>query len=95
MPSIQETLGNKAWVQAHLTELGELFPIIPVKVDMQLFLSVGFNIKIMGVDWRSNDDLPKILSFLQKLKLVDIKVVNGEAYVARRTSPSEAFVLAQ
>lgn len=86
MPTIQQTLGNESWVQANLPALRNMFPATPTKIDLGVFLSVGFKIKVLGVEWRDENDLPKIMSFLQKLKIIDIKTFEGETYVAPHIS---------
>lgn len=97
MPSIEQTLGNQSWTTAHRQQLRDLFPIEPVKVSMELFLSVGFKLKLMGVDWRDQNDLPKMFSFLQRIELVDIKTFQGETYVLQHLSAEEraAYVRTQ
>lgn len=95
MPTIQQTLGNQSWVEAHLPQLRNMFPVIPTKLELSMFLSVGFKIKVLGVEWYDQKDLPKIFSFLQQIKIIDIKLVAGEAYVARCLSPAEADQMAK
>lgn len=89
MPTIQQTLGNESWVRANANALRNVFPINPVQVDLTLLTSVGYKLKLMGVEWREESDLPNMFSFLQRLNIIEVKALEGKIYVLQYMSPSD------
>lgn len=65
--SMVDTLGSTAWVTANAAALRALFPETfthPANIN---FLSIGYNFKLLGIDWRSDRDFAACLAILETL----------------------------
>lgn len=61
------TLGNREWVEANRYKLRLLFPEQWTPAEHLSALRIGFELKLLGVDWRSAEDLVDSLVFLHKI----------------------------
>lgn len=64
MRFFDDTFDNVEWLQANEDKLRALIPEVPTEVDMGFFTRLGFQLKLMGVDWREIDEIPYVLARL-------------------------------
>ncbi len=73
-PNLQEstkrTLSNLDWLREHEQELRELFPETWTHIDNIDALPLGFQIKALGIDWRTDIDFAVVMQFLEKAGIV-------------------------
>ena len=60
--SLATTVGNKQWRDENRKALRELFPETLTHIANINFLSIGYRLKLLGVDWRSQDELAECLT---------------------------------
>jgi len=65
--SLKETIGNSDWMIKNESALKEILPKTWTHMENLNLLQIGFSLKILGVDWRRKDDLPKIMVFLEEI----------------------------
>lgn len=68
--TIESTLGSQDWVKQHETELKNLLPDTWTHMQNLNALQIGFKLKLLGVDWRSENDFGKIMVFLEKIGIM-------------------------
>ena len=68
--SMVDTLGSTAWVTANAAALRALFPETLTHTANINFLSVGYQFKLLGIDWRSNHDFAACLAVLETLGII-------------------------
>ncbi len=68
--SLRETLGNRQWLKDNEKGLKSLFPDTWTLDANLCMVRVGFGLKLLGVDWRSDEELIKVLVFLEKTGLL-------------------------
>ena len=54
--SLIETLGNEAWLKENETKVKNLLPKTYTHINNLNGLKLGFNLKLLGVDWRSESE---------------------------------------
>ena len=64
--SLQETLGNDAWLRDNEAQVKAMFPETWTHIGNLNGLQIGFKMKLMGIDWRSEDEFAKVMVFLTK-----------------------------
>jgi hypothetical protein len=67
---LTQTLGNQAWLTANMNKLLDLFPQTWTFETNLSLVQIGFNLKLIGVDWRSPEELVNIMVFAEKSKLL-------------------------
>jgi len=67
---LEPTLGNPAWMAEHRDDLRQLFPETWTLGANLNLMAIGFKLKLLGVEWRSMDELSRILAFLTKYGVV-------------------------
>lgn len=83
MASLQETLGNAQWLIDNYPKLRELFPTARTQADLEFLTRLGFRLKVVGVDWRSNDELLQVMLLCHHLGLYDQWRSGDALWVAR------------
>ncbi|MDH5572348.1 MAG: hypothetical protein OEY89_11320 [Gammaproteobacteria bacterium] len=68
--SLKETLGNSDWMIENESALKEMLPKTWTHVGNLNLLQIGFSLKLLGVDWRGNDDVPRIMIFLEEIGIM-------------------------
>ena len=63
---LQSTLGNAEWLRKNEPALKELLPKTWTHAQNMNVLKIAFNLKLLGVDWRSEDEFGRIMVFLEK-----------------------------
>lgn len=84
--SLQDTLGSKAWLAQHEDELRNVLPELWTHIENLNGLQIGFRLKLIGVNWRTEDEFAKVMVFLEKVGIMQRQ--NG--YQVRR-NPSRVF----
>lgn len=68
--SFRTTLGNEEWMKANTEALKKLLPETWTHVSNLNGLQIGFNFKLLGIDWRSELEFGKVMVFLEKIGLM-------------------------
>lgn len=64
--SLKETLGDINWVRKNEDSLKKLLPETWTHMHNLNGLKIGFGLKLIGVDWRSEDEFGKVMLWLEK-----------------------------
>lgn len=67
---LQTTLGNTEWLKKNEQAIKDIFPQTWTHMHNLNGLQLGFKFKLLGIDWRSEDDFGKIMVFLEKTKII-------------------------
>lgn len=65
-----DTLGSVEWLDIHAEGLKKLLPVTWTHVGNVSLLKIGFGFKLLGVDWRSEEQLTEAIVYLEKIKLL-------------------------
>ena len=79
MLGFKDTIGNPAWMAENREKLTAMFPETWTHIGNVNLLSIGFTLKLMGMDWRTNDEFAKYLSILE-----DIGIIKRDGVLIRR-----------
>ncbi len=63
---LMQTLGNEAWLTEHEDALKAVLPETFTHVANVNLLAIGFKLKLLGVDWRSQNELAGCMSFMER-----------------------------
>lgn len=77
------TLGNDAWMRANFEKLKALFPVEWTQHTQQTALKLGYQLKLLGVDWRSVEEFGRVIVYLRRVNVIEAKSV-GSAFMVRR-----------
>jgi hypothetical protein len=64
--SLLDTLGNAAWLRANEQAIKDLFPETWTHIGNLEGLKIAYRMKVLGIDWRSEDQFAKVMVFLTK-----------------------------
>ena len=64
------TLGNTLWLGQNENKLKEMLPSQWTHVDNLNGLQIGWKMKLLGLDWRSEQEFGKIMVFLEKVGIL-------------------------
>ena len=78
------TLGNRQWVKEH--ELKAILPDVWTHIENLNGMQLGFKLKLLGIDWRSEEDFGLIMVCLEKMGLM----LRQNEYSVR-ANPSKVF----
>ena len=65
-----DTLGNEQWIREHEVEIRKLLPDTWTHINNIHGLKLGFGLKLLGVDWRSDDEFGKVMVFLERIGIL-------------------------
>lgn len=68
--ALQNTLGNDQWLRENESAIKKLFPAEWSHASRIDQLKLRWNLKLLGVDYRSEDEFIKILTFFAKIGFV-------------------------
>ena len=68
--NLSDTLGNLEWCRNNEKELKGLIPSNWTHINNLNGLKIGFQLKLIGVDWRSQDEFGKVMVFLEKVGIM-------------------------
>lgn len=80
---LKETICNSEWLKDNENKVKHLLPETWTHVDNISALQLGDDLKLIGVDWRSEHELLEIMLFLEHLG-----IVLREGYTVRRNNAS-------
>lgn len=65
--NLSDTLYNPVWVADNQGSILSMLPENWTPVDEHAALKTGFALKLIGIDWRTSDDLGFVMATLQQL----------------------------
>lgn len=68
--SLVETLGNDVWMSRHSDEIKNMLPETWTHIANINGLQLGFRMKLLGIDWRSEDEFAKVMMYFEKVGLL-------------------------
>ena len=68
--NLQNTLGNREWMKKNEDTIKEILPDTWTHINNLNGLQLAFNLKLLGVDWRSQDEFGRIMIYLEKVGLM-------------------------
>ncbi len=80
--ALVDTLGNAQWLRDNEQAIRKLLPetwTLITNVTQGDAMRIGFQLKVLGVDWRSTDEFGKVMLFLEK-----IGIMQRKDYLVRR-----------
>jgi len=89
LQSLASTIGNEQWMRANRANLQSIFNEDWTKMDQQALLQLMFQLKLKGVQWTHESQIPKIMTFFQRVGICEHKSMPGGVLWVRRT-PSAA-----
>ena len=64
--SLQDTLGNAEWLRANEQKVKDMLPETWTHIGNINGLHLGFQLKLLGIDWRSEEQFAKVMVFLTR-----------------------------
>lgn len=89
MPTLIETLGNENWLRENEQKLKNLLPKTWTHMSNINGLKIGFGLKLIGVDWRTNEEFSRVMIFLEKVGIMirqntyQVQACNGSIFKGR------------
>lgn len=68
--NIKDTLGNEVWVCRNEQKIKDLLPETWTHIQNLSAMKLGFEFKVLGIDWRTDDDFAKIMIFFEKVGIL-------------------------
>jgi hypothetical protein len=68
--SLRETLGSDEWLRANEEKLKALLPETWTHLHNLNGLQIGFRMKLLGIDWRSEDEFGRVMMFMERAKFM-------------------------
>ncbi len=68
--TLQDTLGNEDWLRKNENAVKKLLPETWTHVRNLNGLQIGFGLKVLGVDWRSEDEFGRVMVFLERVRFM-------------------------
>lgn len=70
MSALIKTLGNQEWLATNEAALKALLPETWTLVTNLNGPKLGWGLKLLGVDWRSEQEFGRVMVFLEKVQLM-------------------------
>lgn len=67
---LRATLGDEAWLRSNEGALKALLPKTWTHMGNLNGMQIGFGLKLLGVDWRSQDEFGRVMLFLERAGLL-------------------------
>jgi len=67
---LETTLGNNEWLSKNIDKIKNILPETWTHIQNLNVLQIAFQFKLIGIDWRSEDDFGKIMVFLEKANIM-------------------------
>lgn len=86
MTNLKNTLGNESWFRENESKIRALLPDVWTHIHNINMLKIGFGLKVIGVDWRSQTELASIMVLFEKLGILlrrntyQIRVINRSIF---------------
>lgn len=68
--SLKDTLGNESWLLANEKAVKEILPETWTHVHNLNGLQLGFQLKLLRIDWRSEEEFGRVMLFLERIGLM-------------------------
>lgn len=68
--NLQDTLGNEEWMKKNEAAIKEMLPDTWTHVNNLNGLQLGYKLKLIGVNWRSEDEFGRIMVYLEKIGMM-------------------------
>lgn len=68
--SLQDTLGNLEWLSENEAAIREMLPETWTHILNLNGPKLGFKLKLLGVDWRSQDEFGRVMVYLEKIGMM-------------------------
>ena len=68
--SLQDTLGNDQWLRENEDKVKALLPELWTHMGNLNGLQIGFGLKLLGIDWRSEAEFGRVMLFLEKVRFM-------------------------
>lgn len=68
--SLQDTLGNEQWLRKNEDNVKALLPETWTHMGNLNGLQIGYRLKLLGIDWRSEDEFGRVMLFLEKVGIM-------------------------
>lgn len=65
--SLMNTLGNEDWLRANEAKVKAMLPETWTHIHNLNGLQLGFRMKLLGIDWRSEDEFGKCMVYLERV----------------------------
>lgn len=93
MASVEQTLGDPSWIVENFIKVRNVFPTETTLVTQERMMRWGFQFKLLGIDWRSPNEMSQAMVLCRHLGMFDQAVQGGCIWVVRspRSTPPAAF----
>ncbi len=81
-----QLLKNTRWLKTNEESLKALFPRTWTHSANINWMQVRFKLKLIGIDYRSEDDIAKILTFFTRIGIVEIRNMTDDTAQMRRST---------
>lgn len=68
--SLMDTLGNGQWLKDNEDKVKAMLPETWTHVANLNGLQLGFRMKLLGIDWRSEDEFGRVMAFLERIGIM-------------------------
>lgn len=68
--SLQDTLGSAQWLRENEDKVKALLPDTWTHIGNLNSLQIGYGLKLLGIDWRSEDEFGRVMLFLEKARFM-------------------------
>jgi len=68
--NLMDTLGNEQWMAENEGKIKALLPETWTHMQNINGLQLGFGLKLLGIDWRSQDEFGKCMVFFERTGLM-------------------------
>jgi len=69
--SLRDTLGNNEWMTSNKDCLRNIFPKVMTDIHNLNGVQLKYRLKLLGIDWRSDDELVKIMIYLERVGIIE------------------------
>lgn len=68
--SLKDTLGSDQWLRENEGKVKALLPETWTHIGNLNGLQLGFGLKLLGIDWRSEDEFRRVMRFLERARFM-------------------------
>lgn len=69
--AIKATLANKEWWTKNTAAVKDMLPSTWTHMENVNGLQLGFKMKLLGIDWRSEQEFAKVMIFFEKVGIME------------------------
>lgn len=67
---LETTIRNPEWLKKNEQAIKDIFPQTFTHMHNLNGLQIGYKFKLLGIDWRSQDEFGGIMVYLEKIKII-------------------------